>query len=142
MYHVWPVLPAFPSELFDPYSPGVMEPSMVGVFHCAHTGAAARNTIMRTRASRNAVRRIYTPRIVLRLNNWKLLGISRFNSQRAHSIYPSWDPTPVFAASLMRRNVHTSSLVGFSRLSVNRTWRPVPLNADRSPCHRRWSYRV
>src|SRR5712672_61414 len=96
MYHVWPVLPAFPSELFDPYSPDAMEPSMVGVFHCAQTGAAATNTIMRTRASLNAVRRIYTPRIVWRLNNWKLLGISRSNSQRAHSIYPSRDSSARF----------------------------------------------
>src|SRR5258707_1703387 len=91
MDHVGPVMPAFRSGLLDPYSPDAMEPSMVGVFHCAQTGAAATNTIMRTRASLNAVRRIYTPRIVWRLNNWKLLGISRFNSQRAHSIYPSRD---------------------------------------------------
>src|SRR5712672_2797889 len=95
MYHVWPVLPAFPSELFDPYSPGAMEPSMVGVFHCAQTGAAT-NTIVRTRASLNAVGRIDTPRIVWRLNNWKLLGISRFHPQRAHSIYSSRDSSARF----------------------------------------------
>src|SRR3984893_15476626 len=90
MYQVWPVLPAFESELFDPYSPGAMEPSMVGVFHCARTGAAAKNTIVKTRASLNPARRISSSQIVWRL---KRLEVPR-NSvlvQRARIIYPSRD---------------------------------------------------
>src|SRR5260370_31776025 len=71
MYQVLPVLPAFDSELFDPYSPGAMSPSMVGVFHCARTGAAAKNTIVKTRARLNPARRISSSQIVWLLNGWK-----------------------------------------------------------------------
>src|SRR5260370_40841412 len=81
MYQVLPVLPAFDSELFDPYSPGAMSPSMVGGFHWARTGAAAKNTIVKTRASLNPARRISSSQIVWLLNGWKFPGI------------PFWCPT-------------------------------------------------
>src|SRR5271169_347738 len=51
MYQVCPVLPAFDSELFVPYSPLPIEPSMVGVAHCAHAGAAITKLIRTTNAT-------------------------------------------------------------------------------------------
>jgi hypothetical protein len=63
MYQVWPVLPALASELLLPYSPEPMEPSIVGVVHCALTGATVATSIVRKRASFNMeARRMTNPR--------------------------------------------------------------------------------
>src|ERR1041385_5160033 len=51
MYHVCPVFPAFESELLLPYSPVEIEPSMVGVAHCAIAGTTAAISTARTKAS-------------------------------------------------------------------------------------------
>src|ERR1700686_1734292 len=54
---------------------------MVGGFHCARTGAAAKNTIVKTRASLTPARRISSSQIVWLLNGEKFPGI------------PFWCPT-------------------------------------------------
>ena len=63
MYHVWPVFWAFCSELFVPYSPVPMEPSMAAVFHWADAGKVRTMTVaMRMRLSRG-VRRLESSQI-------------------------------------------------------------------------------
>jgi len=50
IYHVCPVSPALASELFDPYSPAPILPSMVGVAHCPHAGEQASRLSVSSRA--------------------------------------------------------------------------------------------
>src|SRR5271165_2644974 len=106
MYQVWPVLPAFDSELFAPYSPGAIEPSMVGVFHCAQTGAATTNATITKRANLNTERRISSSQFRGTLIGWKVPGDSRFGPNdpvlytrrgiTAHYFSLGWTIQPIY----------------------------------------------